>query len=250
MRFFCIQPDIVEDAKDVRYHTKSKSVPTKVVHPVYPGTARSTNAPAIVPITDIANASNRSRTNLTNVLTGGKKLFHHHSHHSAEQRKLSIGNPIPIPTPPNTNVLTASNTNVTVPVSKPPTVKPKSFDGSARPFTETKALTDTEGLGGRRKSRRLSTPFTAMKLGGEDGAISGNESGTGGKTKRRVSKLAIGNPEGFRHEAHMGVDDTFGVVRCSFRSRIYGTHFTVRCHKSVAYGASKRGGQRSRELWR
>jgi hypothetical protein len=70
-------------------------------------------------------------------------------------------------------------------------IKPKSYSG------ENKALTDTEGLGFRRKGRRMSAPFGALKLG-----ATGEESGTdtGGKKVRRVSKGAIGAPEEFRHE--------------------------------------------------
>ncbi|CCA74152.1 hypothetical protein PIIN_08105 [Serendipita indica DSM 11827] len=62
-----------------------------------------------------------------------------------------------------------------------------------------------------RKSRRMSAPLAAALgfVGGNRSDMeSGNESGTS-KKLRRVSKVTIGPPEGFRHEGHVGVGEVF-----------------------------------------
>jgi hypothetical protein len=215
MRFFCTQPDIVEDVQSVRYNTHTKSKSSSA------GPASSAAPPPRViynpPITDTTNL-NRSRTNLHNVFSA-KRFFHHNHHNNNPEstRKLSIGAPIPITTP-NINAVpivapaiapAPASYNASIPaIVKPAVVKPTSYDGRAKNLDikpksytgENKALTDTEGLGFRRKSRRMSAPFAAaLKLGASGG---GEESGTdtGGKKGRRVSKMAIGAPEEFRHE--------------------------------------------------
>lgn len=247
MRLFCTQPDIIEDVPALRYntHTKAKSAssagsPPKVVP--FSSSNNSGNAPP-------AAEGNRSRTNLHNVFSS-KKFFHSQSY-SSEQRKLSIGAPVPISTP-NINATPIANpignppaSNASLPAAKPKSfdgkpknmeIKPKSFDG------DSKALTDTEGLGFRRKSRRMSAPFSALKFGG-----GGEESGTdtGGKKYRRVSKLAIGTPAGFKHEGHVGVGETFMTVcKNKYLRKLYLTLSISRLLKIVIHGMLKHGEQK------
>ncbi len=65
----------------------------------------------------------------------------------------------------------------------------------------------------RRKSRRMSAPLAAaLGFGNRSDMESGNDSSTNKKI-RRVSKVTIGAPEGFRHEGHVGAGEVFIPVR-------------------------------------
>ncbi|KAG8806569.1 hypothetical protein FRC17_004922, partial [Serendipita sp. 399] len=254
MKFFCLQPDIVEDVPSVRYKTKSTNhnaktgnsggggnhgitglfLPMTTKHPA-PSTTTTNNGT----IMTMMGATNRSRTSVSVPAHGAPKSVGP-SVSVGARKHSSIGGtgigqafapataPIhhpPVSAPPATVYLgpshsTTTTTTANVGRGQAITNDPKAYGHHVTSAIPATMMVDSDReLSGpsalRRKSRRMSAPLVSLGLSAEKngnnvGMESGNESSREKKV-RRVSKLVIGNPEGFRHEAHVGVGDAFAM---------------------------------------
>ncbi len=211
MRWFCTQPDIVEDAHNIRYHTKSSAGAVgSFLSPSSRGpSTKAKRAPASYNGT-VSDSGARLRTAGSTASHGGKKSFGSDGHGAA---LVGISGPIPIePSAPAKNFLHSSpppmivathNTGPPVHMEDMQRDKSKSLD-----IPNAGMVTDSEREGLpkqlRRKSRRMSAPFAALGIH----VGSGTDTDTTMK-RRRVSKVMIGAPEGFKHESHVGMGGGF-----------------------------------------
>lgn len=222
MRWFCTQPDIIEDARDVRYHTKSSggTLGTFLPPSSRAPTTKSKRAPASYngTVSDGGARMGMTRTASSNVSHGGKRQLASEGHGTASISAVGISGPMPIEQahlPATMGFLHSSPPPMIVSThpGPPPAQmeddmahdKSKSLD---LPAMNLGMVTDSEREGLpkqlRRKSRRMSAPLTAFGIH----IGSGTDTDTTAK-RRRVSKVMIGAPEGFKHEGHVGMGGTF-----------------------------------------
>ncbi|KAG8818575.1 hypothetical protein FRC19_010556 [Serendipita sp. 401] len=273
MKFFCLQPDIVEDAPSVRYKTKSANntksnkdhhqqhqhggitglflpMTTKhtVSHPnsngngVILGTVNRSKSsigiagigppqPLLPSATVGAGAGMRNNGQRKHSSIGGTGIgqafapatapLHHHHSSQQQQQQQSYAQYPPASAPPATVYLGPSHSighghgrNGGPAITNDPNAIGHHVT-TAMMAGGTDSDRELSGPGAlRRKSRRMSAPLVSLGLAERNhaGAESGNESSRE-KKARRVSKLAIGAPEGFRHEGHVGVGEAFAILQ-------------------------------------
>ncbi|KAG8793555.1 hypothetical protein FRC16_010913 [Serendipita sp. 398] len=274
MKFFCLQPDIVEDAPSVRYKTKSANntksnkdhhhqqhqhggitglflpMTTKhtVSHPnsngngVILGTVNRSKSsigiagigppqPLLPSATVGAGAGMRNNGQRKHSSIGGTGIgqafapatapLHHHHSSQQQQQQQSYAQYPPASAPPATVYLGPSHSighghgrNGGPAITNDPNAIGHHVT-TAMMAGGTDSDRELSGPGAlRRKSRRMSAPLVSLGLAERNhaGMESGNESSRE-KKARRVSKLAIGAPEGFRHEGHVGVGEAFAILQ-------------------------------------
>lgn len=189
MRFFCTQPDVVEDAQEMHYRTKSSALANRsngghnehTGHHGHQGHHLATN------MEEGIDGLNRSRSSLS--LFKGKKIF---------KRRGTIANPGP--GIGNDSDLTSGSD------AAPKKERRKSHRMSAPLNGLANATGISSLLPGQGQGHEQEDHNSGGK-GNGNGYISGTDKDP--KKKKRISKQTIGAPEGFRHEAHFGLGATF-----------------------------------------